>query len=564
VEQAIEMHQVLYIDLAQEKWTAVTLDESIIRKYLGGEALALYLYKSALEKQNDLSAIVLSSGYLSNSQAPCSSTLSICGKSSDTKLIDCDTNLSSVAANLKSSNWRAIVITGISRREVVIKIGYKKVEFLYSEAYLGTTIKETKRVLDLKEDEALLAIGPAGENKNPLSAVISDGLPIERKGFGALFGEKNLKAIIVEKGPIEKAPTNVGRFVKGCAKLKSLEVKSRYLKNLAITGGFDFISRANKKGFASINNNSKRCDPRLFNFSHSELKRKLGLDYSPKENCFSQLEWNLDEHTQMIDSLSLLALGPNLGNYEAENSIKWYKESIDLGLHPISVGMYIGQLMEHKNSFGQIDKVSSIIKELSLGAVNSFDNSKSTILNRYILPIDLRGCWAQSLLVGLLEDYPLVNELLLPYTKLTTEKQKSQLVVLQENLLALVRSLGLNVNFIMPLIFERRIFRFFSFKKVTLREIVLLATAMDQYDFNSKNILDVGRRAIKLKRQLNSETEFPLSIPLHFSMDPESNYSKLEVIPYGKRTTKISHFQLCFGAYPFTLFFIIIAVYSKF
>ncbi|MFA5513809.1 MAG: aldehyde ferredoxin oxidoreductase N-terminal domain-containing protein [Sphaerochaetaceae bacterium] len=544
--QSGSLMQVLYIDLHKEKWWTETLQEDVVKRYLGGEALSFYLYKKALDEKRDDNPIVLCSGYLSATEPFFSDTLTICGKSADTNLIDSATHISKAATNLTSCNWSAIIISGISRREVVLKIGYKDVQFYYFEALYEATIKETTKILDVKKESALICIGPAGEKKSPLATVISDGSPIERKGFGALFGGKNLKALIFEKGPIHRTPADIELFVKGVAKLKKSGQKSRYFKRLKVTGGFDFIERANRQGFAAVENISKRSDPRLFHLTYKELIRKLGLSYSVKEQSFSELKWNLSREFQIINSYGLLALGSNLGNYEVEKIIKWWNESINLGLHPVSVGMYIAQMIdsdlpkslkqEYNIGFGKIENVERILKELSSGTIYPFDNNKSTILNRYIPPIDVRGCQTEALLVGLLEDFPLVANLLLPNLKSNNDKKSSEWVVFQENLMALSRSVGLDVDFIVPLLIEKKSLklRLFGFRRVSLKEITSLVKAMDNFNLNSYNIIDVGKRVLKLKRELNKEVSFPLDIPYRFTFDPESNHPKKVVVPYNK------------------------------
>jgi hypothetical protein len=57
---------------------------------------------------------------------------------------------------------------------------------------------------------------------------------------------------------------------------------------------------------------------------------------------------------------------------------------------------------------------------------------------------------------------------------------------------------------------------------------------MDNFNLNSYNIIDVGKRVLKLKRELNKEVSFPLDIPYRFTFDPESNHPKKVVVPYNK------------------------------
>ncbi len=39
------------------------------------------------------------------------------------------------------------------------------------------------------------------------------------------------------------------------------------------------------------------------------------------------------------DAYGMLALGSNLGNYDASLAMQWWHQAIDLGLHPVSAGI---------------------------------------------------------------------------------------------------------------------------------------------------------------------------------------------------------------------------------
>jgi aldehyde:ferredoxin oxidoreductase len=124
------------------------------------------------------------------------------------------------AAFLKFSGWDGIVLEGKSRTPVYLNIVDDKVTLedakdlwgldtwnTQAEIWKAHSQKSNVRYGEQWQDlgnrfttqrPAIVAIGPAGENKSRIAALIhGGGSGAGQGGFGAVFGSKNLKAIVV-------------------------------------------------------------------------------------------------------------------------------------------------------------------------------------------------------------------------------------------------------------------------------------------------------------------------------------------------------------------------------
>ena len=100
------------------------------------------------------------------------------------------------------SGYDAIVIKGDSPRPVYLSIGPEGVEFRNAEPLWGVGTEETGRYLREMEPgrsfRSIVRIGPAGENLVRFANLNVDTFRhFGRLGPGAVFGSKNLKALVV-------------------------------------------------------------------------------------------------------------------------------------------------------------------------------------------------------------------------------------------------------------------------------------------------------------------------------------------------------------------------------
>ena len=575
--------QYLLIDLASERWEVRLVPSADYDRYPGGEALGLHLWSMHSPASSNSSAadtpLCFACGALTGSKMMCSSSLSVVGQSPATNLVEADTTIVGVAEAMASCGWRAIVLAGIARRPMVLHISSDSVEFIHSERLIGKSATETILALQTSEVVSTMAIGPAGENAVNYACIVNDGLPIDRHGFGAVLGEKHIKALTVESGAMEVIPSDPEHFTETIAEITAILAKSPYVEEFKRTGPLGLIGEAMVKGFAAIDNNTKRTDPRLFHLSGEECARRFSLDATTCVDCPLSCQRKVmrpgGEDMVLPDAMGMMALGSNLGNYDPAMVMQWWQQCVDLGLHPVSTGMLLGWAMAAQEKsllqtvplirFGETDGISETIDSIARGTVSgqqfakgshgfakeSWDDGLSTaidseILGRGMLSIDPRGAWGQALLIGLGEDFPLVPELLLDWLPGESTRAKAEWVVIQENLLAVIRSVGICPYLMVPLVFEagtrrfhgmvlRMLARFPSISQslVKLDSIAELLSCFSGVKMSSTHLMDVGRRAVFLKQLINdSPQSYPAEIPERFSLDPESNHTGNAVVPY--------------------------------
>jgi len=103
---------------------------------------------------------------------------------------------------IRNAGYDAIVITGKAQKPTYLVITDKNIEFKDARAMWGLDIEETGRVIREREPgpgkRSIIRIGRAGENLVTYSCVNVDTYRhFGRLGIGAVFGSKNLKAMMI-------------------------------------------------------------------------------------------------------------------------------------------------------------------------------------------------------------------------------------------------------------------------------------------------------------------------------------------------------------------------------
>ena len=104
-----------------------------------------------------------------------------------------------VGAQLKYAGWDGFILEGRADERTYLYIENDKIEFLSAEPLWGMLVHETQRKLAKLHGGRVqsFVIGPAGENlmRNATITTSNDNVAA-KSGFGAVWGSKNLKAIV--------------------------------------------------------------------------------------------------------------------------------------------------------------------------------------------------------------------------------------------------------------------------------------------------------------------------------------------------------------------------------
>jgi aldehyde:ferredoxin oxidoreductase len=197
--------KLLEIDLNQRKTKVREISPEEMKIYSGGSGLAARILFDEFDDYDPLSEeapILFMAGLLTGTPVPSASRSTVCARSPLTGIWD-ESNVGGYwGAELKSAGWDGILVQGISKNPVYLYITDDGVEIRNASDLWGKDTFETEdSIRALTDAKAKVAsIGPAGEKKILISAIMFDGKlgrAAGRGGMGAVMGSKNLKAIAV-------------------------------------------------------------------------------------------------------------------------------------------------------------------------------------------------------------------------------------------------------------------------------------------------------------------------------------------------------------------------------
>jgi len=213
--------KLLEVDLASGKISTRTVDETILRDYVGGSGLAAKLFLDdgvpadcdPLGPDNNLYILT---GPFSGSKLPSTPRFTVAAKSPQTGIwgeANCGGNFGPA---LKFAGWDGIVVRGQSDKPVMLLIEDDKAELQDAAELWGKDTYETADALGAKFEgkprARNLSIGQAGENLVKFAAIAAGKHDFAgRTGLGAVMGSKKLKAIAV-RGSAKVSPADADAF----------------------------------------------------------------------------------------------------------------------------------------------------------------------------------------------------------------------------------------------------------------------------------------------------------------------------------------------------------------
>lgn len=123
---------------------------------------------------------------------------------------------------LKFAGYDAVVVVGKAATPKYLYISEDKVEIRDGQFLWGMTTFTTQDALARKhgDEVAVACIGPAGENKVRWSVILSrDENAAGQGGYGALMGDKKLKAVVVKPGKVKVEVADPEQLLKDVVKI---------------------------------------------------------------------------------------------------------------------------------------------------------------------------------------------------------------------------------------------------------------------------------------------------------------------------------------------------------
>ncbi|MEJ2294124.1 MAG: aldehyde ferredoxin oxidoreductase family protein [Candidatus Lokiarchaeota archaeon] len=353
------MNRILRINLTTEKITTESLNEIILRRYVGGQGFIAYLLlKDLAPKINALSSknlLIFATGPLTGTRIPGSGRNCVGAKSPLTGGFGEADVGGYWGAELKHAGYDALIIEGKAKNPIYLYIRDDNVQIQDAEKIWGKDTGFTEQVLKKELNDKLIRvaqIGIGGENLVLYACIINDlRNAAGRTGMGAVMGSKNLKAIAIRGSRKPKIANNYAlreilknhskNFIK-TSRYFSLGTGGGLMESFAIIGNLP-VKNFRDGGFFE----AKALDPKI-------LKERYGLNrgtcYACPIRCKKIVNFN---EPYSVDSVyggpeyeTIAAFGSNCGITDIKVVSKANELCNRYSIDTISTGVCISFAME--------------------------------------------------------------------------------------------------------------------------------------------------------------------------------------------------------------------------
>ncbi|MEB3780075.1 MAG: aldehyde ferredoxin oxidoreductase family protein [Desulfurococcales archaeon] len=194
------------IDLSSQKVREEKIDDKTVRKFIGGRGLGAYLalkeIPAGIDPFSPENKVYILTGPIVGTAAIESGRYHVIAKSPLTGILGDANSGGQFGPWLRFAGYDGVVLEGASETPVWISIVDGEVKINDASHLWGKGVFHTEKLIREEvgvEKESLgsvLAIGPAGENKSRIAAVMNDRYRAAgRAGLAAVIGSKKVKAI---------------------------------------------------------------------------------------------------------------------------------------------------------------------------------------------------------------------------------------------------------------------------------------------------------------------------------------------------------------------------------
>jgi aldehyde:ferredoxin oxidoreductase len=379
--------KILRVNLSTGTLDIQTYEEEFYRQYLGGGGIGTYFLlnetKSDTDPLSPENVLTIAPGITTGPAVSGVSRCSVTSLSPETGAVGDSQAGGNLGPFLKRTGFDAVVITGKAEKPSYLYLSNEKLEIRDAGEYSGLAILEAKELFVDRLGTSKISVlqcGPAGENQISYANLASDlNNYYGRTGMGAVFGSKNLRAVVV---------SGVG----------SIDFEdSENLKKLAKTGagriaGAGFVSLLKQLGTPGLlEGNAAQGNLCTHNYSsgfHKDYKKLDGTTIdatiaSKGTTCYgcavgcrktikTEHPYNITDKLGGPEFETLGVLGSNLDIFDLEIVGKANELCNNYGLDTITLGGIIAYLFE------SIEKGVINEKDLGLGPVG-FGQGESLI-----------------------------------------------------------------------------------------------------------------------------------------------------------------------------------------
>ena len=344
----------LRIDLSLQKAWSEDIPPGDLRQWFGGRGRnASYFsqhFPSPVSPASPENPIAFAVGPLTGTLAPCSGATSIASFSplSDFPVYSFTQMPGHFGASLKGAGFDQCILQGKADRPVYLWIDGGEVKFEKADHLWGKeTVETTVAVQEEKGDRSIevLCIGPAGEKQIHFANVIHRlSWTGDRLGLGYLFGVKQLKAIAI-RGMKPITLQDPKQFLNLCLTLKDQIHKGQKIRRLKEEGALSLLGREEGRG---TRNGNQWLPPG----SEKQWATSLWANLAGWEGCFScpvHCGRNIQYQDKSLGGIHLEKawyLGPQIGVYNAEWTLKLHRFCQAQGLDPFLTASLLGRIRE--------------------------------------------------------------------------------------------------------------------------------------------------------------------------------------------------------------------------
>ena len=349
--------KVMLIELGEQSIRWEPLDETVLRRFLGGTGLGAYLLYTysppGVDPLSPENPLIFVTSPLVGSRLTTSSKFAVVTKSPLTGFIGDSLSSSFLATELKKTGFDAIVVTGRSPSPTMLAITDDSVKFLDASHLLGMSTSKTEEAVkaQLGGMYRVASIGPAGENLVRFASIANDGgRQAGRTGPGAVMGSKNLKAIAVRgRQTVSFADPDALGAIRADLSRRSLgdaTEKYRTLGTLANVSVFNRLGTLPTRNFQqSTFEGAEAVSGETFQTSHHVRNAHCANCTIGCEHIVRTTDSGADA-TGRMEYESSFALGPLVGVADANAVIRASRLCDDMGMDTISAGGSVAWAME--------------------------------------------------------------------------------------------------------------------------------------------------------------------------------------------------------------------------
>jgi len=355
------MGKVLRVNLTDQTVKEEVLPLEIAKNYIGGAGFGIKYVcdevKSGTDPLGPGNKLVFAPGPFTGTTIPCTTRIAVAGKSPLTNTLGVALSGGQFPAEFKFTGNDVLIVEGKAEKPTYLWIKDGEVKFRDASHLWGTKTTDCQQFIknELHDSGVRIAcIGPAGENLCKIAGIFNEMRAAARRGFGAVMGSKNLKAIAV-KGTKSPAIASKEKLNAVRSAMTKLMKENEFLYPLfSVVGTGDTVDLTCQLGIFPAKNYSATGEFEPVESIGMEIQKSRRIGHERCWGCpvaCSQLRLaRTSPYTGTLaegpEFETLYSLGGMTGVDNLDSIIAADRLADELGLDTISAGATIGLAME--------------------------------------------------------------------------------------------------------------------------------------------------------------------------------------------------------------------------